>query len=215
MKRITPACAGNSAISRRQAAGSPDHPRVCGEQRIRYHIYRCRNGSPPRVRGTARLLSGVKRAWGITPACAGNRARGLCFCAGREDHPRVCGKQNILTNNPTGPEGSPPRVRGTARLFADIGKTIGITPACAGNSIIGSIKSLIAEDHPRVCGEQEETTLAYDRREGSPPRVRGTARLFLCPAASCGITPACAGNSFHQSHKRGTVQDHPRVCGEQ
>ena len=31
-QRITPACAGNSAILRSNAASLRDHPRVCGEQ---------------------------------------------------------------------------------------------------------------------------------------------------------------------------------------
>ena len=30
-----------------------------------------------------------------------------------------------------------------------------------------------------------------------------------------GITPACAGNSFFQTHFARQPQDHPRVCGEQ
>ncbi len=72
-ERITPACAGNSTVQRRQSGPPQDHPRVCGEQ----HITRFRQmqvpGSPPRVRGTeAKLLEEIiqKR---ITPACAGNR----------------------------------------------------------------------------------------------------------------------------------------------
>ena len=74
MKRITPACAGNSEVYALLLLDDRDHPRVCGEQnyaRIQrgYHA-----GSPPRVRGTGPWLIQSPGGVGITPACAGNRA---------------------------------------------------------------------------------------------------------------------------------------------
>ncbi len=71
--RITPACAGNSPQQWHSEHGCRDHPRVCGEQlssglRILFIL-----GSPPRVRGTVTFLRTPKSAYGITPACAGNR----------------------------------------------------------------------------------------------------------------------------------------------
>ena len=49
--------------------------------------------------------------------------------------------------------GSPPRVRGivTGSRFGNL--TVGITPACAGNSNYGGITDIVNQDHPRVCGE--------------------------------------------------------------
>ena len=69
---ITPACAGNrlSAILDKLQGG--DHPRVCGEQTIRRKRQLHGEGSPPRVRGTAALRSGMPACRRITPACAGN-----------------------------------------------------------------------------------------------------------------------------------------------
>ena len=66
-----------------------------------------------------------------------------------------------------------------------------------------------------MCGEQGKSFMPWSWRAGSPPRVRGTVGQPFQGFRRHGITPACAGNSFHQSHKRGAVQDHPRVCGEQ
>ena len=69
---ITPACAGNRLRAKLGKSGSPDHPRVCGEQAARPARPPCVGGSPPRVRGTGRCSRGVERPQGITPACAGN-----------------------------------------------------------------------------------------------------------------------------------------------
>ena len=177
--RITPACAGNSSSGTQAPASRQDHPRVCGEQ-VHYgfrhnHI----KGSPPRVRGTGRLLW----RWGRV----------------LEDHPRVCGEQRTLGARDSTGKGSPPRVRGTDYLETHVIEGIGITPACAGNSSRQDILRLAIEDHPRVCGEQHKWPTCGPYAPGSPPRVRGTD-CGPSPATGSGrITPACAGNSGTKS----------------
>ena len=73
--RITPACAGNSY----DTSGFPwklqVHPRVCGEQAGSAPASPACIGSPPRVRGTGTGGGARRPSEGITPACAGNRAR--------------------------------------------------------------------------------------------------------------------------------------------
>ena len=71
--RITPACAGNRYIFHQVPNIPGDHPRVCGEQPPYPQRLHDRKGSPPRVRGTVRLLSKISIIGRITPACAGNR----------------------------------------------------------------------------------------------------------------------------------------------
>ncbi len=71
-RRITPACAGNSANAIICAIASWDHPRVCGEQTTSATITSPYIGSPPRVRGTVSADFSAKPCNGITPACAGN-----------------------------------------------------------------------------------------------------------------------------------------------
>ncbi len=70
---ITPACAGNSCAFPKPQRPSKDHPRVCGEQEEIKQYKLEYEGSPPRVRGTAGILSSVDGNFRITPACAGNR----------------------------------------------------------------------------------------------------------------------------------------------
>ena len=72
VRRITPACAGNSHLRSQQAAEEKDHPRVCGEQWVALAKVMAAVGSPPRVRGTVLRKGGVVPHGRITPACAGN-----------------------------------------------------------------------------------------------------------------------------------------------
>ena len=49
---------------------------------------------------------------------------------------------------------------------------------------------------------------------GSPPRARGEAALCGIQRTHPGITPACAGRRRYIICPVGTLEDHPRVCGE-
>ena len=49
---------------------------------------------------------------------------------------------------------------------------------------------------------------------GSPPRMRGKGRYFLCTMPKVGITPAYAGKSCLSTGRILPYWDHPRVCGE-
>ena len=111
--RITPACAGNRRPSGCWRVWSPDHPRVCGEQRPGSVCPGGEKGSPPRVRGTGPMGQREVRPQGITPACAGNSARRMPEGDERTDHPRVCGEQLRTRISFSTFIGSPPRVRGT------------------------------------------------------------------------------------------------------
>ena len=64
-------------------------------------------------------------------------------------------------------------------------------------------------------GEQVLARRVGVGRIGSPPLARGTVYATLPGTRFSGITPACAGNSFHNPpHARG-AWDHPRLRGEQ
>ena len=57
----------------------------------------------------------------------------------------------------------------------------------------GSLRRVAPADHPRVCGEKENSCRLFGVGEGSPPRVRGEVSYYQCEIAHEGITPACAG----------------------
>ena len=89
----------------------------------------------------------------ITPACAGNTFRGG-FVHGRyKDHPRMCGEYSSGLPMPPPMIGSPPHVRGIPKEVLEKLKMDRITPACAGNTVTYQKKTILCEDHPRMCGE--------------------------------------------------------------
>ncbi len=70
---ITPAYAGKSTSFQRLPCSCQDHPRLCGEKRLKYNFITSGKGSPPPMRGKAlcpRINTGIPR---ITPAYAGKR----------------------------------------------------------------------------------------------------------------------------------------------
>ena len=195
---ITPACAGNSWTLPGRIGRSRDHPRVCGEQTTPTSVKAKAEGSPPRVRGTDTSIYDTMTQQRITPACAGNRRRPPWPMAVGRDHPRVCGEQRLAHQGFPNPAGSPPRVRGTDPGGGVQALRGGITPACAGNSLPLASSPPCWWDHPRVCGEQADNNVCMAAKAGSPPRVRGTARLNCPSKIRIWITPACAGNRlFH------------------
>ena len=77
------------------------------------------------------------------------------------------------------------------------------------------MKSLGAEDHPRLRGEQISCKVVRKGALGSPPLARGTVIVIARWVVVSGITPACAGNSLHVHFSARQFRDHPRLRGEQ
>ena len=91
---------------------------------------------------------------------------------------------------------------------------IRITPAYAGNTTLVLHKRALQEDHPRLRGEYFESLEKCLNAVGSPPPTRGILK-FNAPLLFCtGITPAYAGNTYHNVHQYGRSRDHPRLRGE-
>ena len=146
---------------------------MCGEYVAHETHSVIHKGSPPRVRGILTYLIKIIERLRITPACAGNtpcrRGRSLPS----RDHPRVCGeyvKRSFLYAKIWG---SPPRVRGIPVPDNFRGLHPGITPACAGNTVLLMLDCGLRRDHPRVCGEYLLSMIGRLTSKGSPPRVRG------------------------------------------
>ncbi len=146
----------------------------------------------------------------------------------------MCGEKDKAAEKAQHLRGSPPRVRGKDTLGQIVHTGVGITPACAGKSLWSPLLLILAEDHPRVCGEKDlelyrimttkdhprmcgeklETFFKDNWPKGSPPRVRGKVINCIKLLRHCRITPARAGKSCPPQAPTFTRQDHPRVCGE-
>ena len=91
----------------------------------------------------------------------------------------------------------------------------GITPAHAGNRKYIRRMNTADRDHPRTCGEQSARKTEWNFSRGSPPHMRGTVYYEPREDLYHGITPAHAGNSWHNLRCSLWERDHPRTCGEQ
>ena len=84
----------------------------------------------------------------------------------------MCGNHRQSSITRIAAAGSPPRVRepraGSIREAAEAG----ITPACAGTTLILPDSITKSEDHPRVCGNHIRCRVFEAFVVGSPPRVR-------------------------------------------
>ena len=114
---------------------------------------------------------------GITPACAGKTPRVRHWRWRHWDHPRVCGKNDLQAIVRAINAGSPPRVREKQRHPRKTKGVTGITPACAGKTLLFSFQGTSSRDHPRVCGKNVFSTSCRISRAGSPPRVREKRNL--------------------------------------
>ena len=129
-------------------------------------------------------------------------------------HPRVCGENNDEQRRATRKTGSPPRVRGKPAAPAPCRRSSGLTPACAGKTLLYRLTGSRAGAHPRVCGENSACDGQHTPASGSPPRVRGKRRLRGRRARRRGLTPACAGKTRPGGCPAPGTRAHPRVCGE-
>ena len=213
--RFIPACAGNRIGCQPRCRSTTVHPRVCGEQ-IRIHCEMSdRDGSSPRVRGTADDLPLCPDPVRFIPACAGNRGPSGGIGTLGSVHPRVCGEQCASGQSQHHEIGSSPRVRGTGEPTSSAVSNRRFIPACAGNSISPIRYFVSVSVHPRVCGEQGYRNSDCHFNLGSSPRVRGTGLAAPSGRRLIRFIPACAGN--RQKSGIGGVDQtvHPRVCGEQ
>ena len=170
---ITPACAGKTRRAISTKALPRDHPRMRGEDR-QAGADKCNElGSPPHARGRHTIPVRALEYTRITPACAGKT---LVFGASHSrgpDHPRMRG-EDVRSVTPSSMRGgSPPHARGRPQ-FPKYGEFTGrITPACAGKTRLTVGSEALAEDHPRMRGEDVAEGVANVAEWGSPPHARG------------------------------------------
>ena len=150
-----------------------------GEQLLLVRSLNIMMGSPPLARGTVYRVARLGRFGGITPACAGNSSQ-IPHCRYQhQDHPRLRGEQINTAHLLQNTRGSPPLARGAAsdNLYMLLHRRI--TPACAGNSLVGQVIYQLHWDHPRLRGEQDIIRRGQSWHMGSPPLARGTANKNL------------------------------------
>ena len=131
---LIPACAGKTTWRASRGLGGWAHPRVCGENAVRFRRSEIERGSSPRVRGKRLNLLDLRGVSRLIPACAGKTYKDGIGEGGRRAHPRVCG-ENLVTKQPRiSANGSSPRVRGKRPFDFKSCISLGLIPACAGKT---------------------------------------------------------------------------------
>ncbi len=171
-------------------------------------------GPPPRTRGTLAAVPDRGGCPGTTPAYAGNALGRFCRLTSGRDHPRVRGERYEATTTSSWGRGPPPRTRGTPEHQRRWTRSLGTTPAYAGNAGKGQVIRLWTRDHPRVRGERLVHGLREVFEQGPPPRTRGTQVVRHRPSERHRTTPAYAGNASFTTAYGTFGWDHPRVRGE-
>ena len=192
----------------------PEHPRLCGEDRLLGRLDAVPGGTPPPMRGRCRSRRH-------------DRARS-------PEHPRLCGEDTLATYSSDWRHGTPPPMRGRCLVCRDGGQVVGNTPAYAGNIPVrlsrqartsgtpppmrgryghgrywthaggntpvyaGKIDGTIGTDifkaeHPRLCGEDPPHQRPTIVTAGTPPPMRGRCGRPRPGAPTSRNTPAYAG----------------------
>ena len=97
---ITPAYAGKTVFFEEQVRFDEDHPRVCGKNYMQGELDFSSAGSPPRMREKRPLMALGRELNRITPAYAGKTKSSLLNLVVVQDHPRVCGKNVLMSPIP-------------------------------------------------------------------------------------------------------------------
>ena len=171
-------------------------------------------GSPPLARGIRARRREPRQRSGITPACAGNTSVACPTKNALKDHPRLRGEYHPAQNFILLGWGSPPLARGIQLIPSWRVASIGITPACAGNTPLIRLRALWSGDHPRLRGEYQCCGITPNLSVGSPPLARGIQEKVINTIPGFRITPACAGNTAVFSSVSNDNRDHPRLRGE-
>ena len=174
LRRIIPADAGNTYRYQRKKQPSKDHPRGCGEHGAADMIRHIGSGSSPRMRGTQTEDYRFTPVIRIIPADAGNTIPVDNRPDFKGDHPRGCGEHLKAPSTLCLLPGSSQRMRGTLGDLKARRSPSRIIPADAGNTTYLDSPKAFDEDHPRGCGEHQETKGMLTPLRGSSPRMRGT-----------------------------------------
>ena len=130
------------------------------------------------------------------------------------EHPRVCGENLAVTSPPGFRDGTSPRMRGKRPRILNKHFRNRNIPAYAGKTPVKVIGAGRGSEHPRVCGENSDSSPATNQPCGTSPRMRGKQTILRLVLRTVRNIPAYAGKTTPDSKLGGYVSEHPRVCGE-
>ncbi|AFV90760.1 hypothetical protein PACID_29950 [Acidipropionibacterium acidipropionici ATCC 4875] len=212
--RITPACAGTTAVWRCPCCAGADYPRLRGDDSAGCLMCDAQFGLPPPARGRPLGGGGVGVEERITPACAGTTKPQAGWQGPAADYPRLRGDDAFTGVEVSELGGLPPPARGRPEAAARPVRAARITPACAGTTSDRSGIACARPDYPRLRGDDLDIPPFRDGIRGLPPPARGRLHHGLVERRDGRITPACAGTTLAMTCARARPPDYPRLRGD-
>ena len=151
---------------------------------------------------------------GNIPAYAGKTLRSTAHLDRAGEHPRVCGENSRGRIRHHRGRGTSPRMRGKLNNLGIAGVAGWNIPAYAGKTHRPYIGRSYLSEHPRVCGENQQTGYGDCESSGTSPRMRGKHVIDVALDAAHGNIPAYAGKTIWLAFSAPSITEHPRVCGE-
>ena len=136
-------------------------------------------GSPPLTRERQTSFACIVFFYRITPAYAGKTCSSYYKIQLLRDHPRLRGKDSIISVCCVSEPGSPPLTRERQSLPKKLPVEEGITPAYAGKTFPLSSQEVTNEDHPRLRGKDDYNHRHHYKHRGSPPLTRERQQFVL------------------------------------
>ena len=124
------------------------------------------------------------------------------------------GENTITPGAQVNVQGTSPRARGKLGAELPDGGFLGNIPACAGKTHVRYFLEHMAEEHPRVRGENFVTRKICSAKPGTSPRARGKPVFGDGVRKNAGNIPACAGKTPTPPPTGVGREEHPRVRGE-
>ena len=151
--RNIPAYAGKTFRGRVPRRAGTEHPRVCGENGLEELPEHHLAGTSPRMRGKHPCQSHPGPTCRNIPAYAGKTVPGLLADTENQEHPRVCGENNLMSVIDYTRGGTSPRMRGKLPAIGQTPLPAGNIPAYAGKTRAFPQNHSSSAEHSRVCGE--------------------------------------------------------------
>ena len=211
---LIPAHAGKTRSRPSISSGTWAHPRSRGENRAEADISTSILGSSPLTRGKPDSPAAPPSRGGLIPAHAGKTTYRAGVQLTARAHPRSRGENQAPDGGQGGDEGSSPLTRGKQVLSESHTAGLGLIPAHAGKTLLGTPPQDEDEAHPRSRGENVIGQLLSAVGEGSSPLTRGKHRTHHLPGRRRGLIPAHAGKTQTTGARRMPGRAHPRSRGE-
>ena len=153
LSRFSPACAGNTALSKSEAISIAVQPRMRGEHLNASNFALTKLGSAPHARGTRANIGPSRIPKRFSPACAGNTVSLDAAVIQRTVQPRMRGEHRLYSLVLAASDGSAPHARGTLLLGFRPVVDFRFSPACAGNTLNDQSIDSGSPVQPRMRGE--------------------------------------------------------------